>query len=176
MHGNENLYIIDSSSLIELQRRYPPDIFPTVWEHIHDLAIAGRLIAPVEVKKELLEGYDILLQWVTDHDFVFREFDDDFIVKTQEILKQFPRIADSESDKLYHADPFVVALALTMKERPQQTLIKYRICVVTNEKGKLIGNPNLHQNNMKKIPDVCTHFGIDCIDHFGMFREENWLF
>jgi len=51
---------------------------------------------------------------------------------------------------LNHADPFVDAFALTMKERPQQTLIKYRIYVVTNEKGKLIGNPNLHQDNMKR--------------------------
>jgi len=176
MHETENLYIIDSSSLIELQRRYPSDIFPSVWEHIHELAFAGRLIAPIEVKKELLEGYDILLQWVTDHDFVFKEFDDDLIVKTQEVLGQFPRIADSESDKLYHADPFVVSLALAMKKQPQQTLITYKIWVVTNEKGKLSGNPNLHPNNMKKIPDVCAHLGIDCIDHFGMFREENWLF
>lgn len=176
MHETENLYIIDTSSLIELQRRYPSDIFPSVWEHIHDLAVARRLIAPIEVKKELLEGYDILLKWVTDHDFIFREFDENIIVKTQDVLRRFPRIADSESDKLYHADPFVVALALAMKEQPQQTLIKYWICVVTEEKGKLMGTPNLHPNNMKKIPDVCSHYGINCIDHFGLFREENWLF
>ncbi len=176
MHETENLYIIDTSSLIELQRRYPSDIFPSVWEHIHDLAIAGRLIAPIEIKKELLEGYDILLQWVTDHDFIFREFDEDIIEKTQEVLSRFPRIADSESDKLFHADPFVIALALAMKEQPQQTLVKYRICVVTNEKGKLIGNPKLHPNNMKKIPDVCSHYGINSTDHLGLFREENWLF
>jgi hypothetical protein len=63
-----------------------------------------------------------------------------------------------------------------MKERPQQTLTKYRICVVTNEKGKLPGNPNLHPDNMKKIPDICSNLGLDCVDHFGMFREENWSF
>jgi hypothetical protein len=176
MSGTENLYIIDTSSLIELQRQYPPDIFPSVWEHIHDIAVSRRLVAPVEVKKELLEGYDILLQWVSDHDFIFQEVDDDLIIKTQEVLTQFPRLADAESDKLHHADPFVVALALTMRDRPQQTLTHYKICVVTNEKGKLSENPRLHPNNMKKIPDACSRLGIDSTDHFGLFREENWSF
>lgn len=176
MSGPENLYIIDTSSLIEIQRQYPSDIFPSVWSHIHELAISGRLVAPVEVKKELLEGYDLLLNWVNDHETIFLEVDEDLIVTTQEILRQFPRIADAESDKLHHADPFVVGLALQMRDQSQQKLTRYRICVVTHEKGKLADNPRLHPNNMKKIPDVCSHLGIDSMDHFGMFREENWSF
>jgi hypothetical protein len=176
MPESENLYIIDSSSMIEIQRRYPQDIFPSVWKHIHDLAMEGRLVAPVEVKKELLEGYDSLKGWIHNHEEIFREFDDDLIVRTQKILGRFPRMADSESEKLYNADPFIVALSLQMQENPQRPLISYAITVVTDEKGKLTSNPNLHENNMKKIPDICDKYGIACCDHFGMFRQEGWSF
>jgi len=50
------------------------------------------------------------------------------------------------------------------------------ITVVTDERGKLGTNPKLHENNMKKIPDVCKRYGIECTDHIGMFRKEGWLF
>jgi hypothetical protein len=176
MPESENLYIIDSSSLIEIQRRYPHDIFPSVWKHLHDLAMEGRLVAPIEVKKELLEGYDSLKGWIHNHEEIFREFDQDLIIKTQKILGRFPRMADSESEKLYNADPFIIALALQMQENPQRPLISYVITVVTDEKGKLASNPKLHEHNMKKIPDVCEKYGIACSDHFGMFRKEGWMF
>lgn len=172
----ENLYIIDSSSLIEIQRRYPVDIFPSVWKHLHDLAKEGRLVAPVEVRKELLEGYDSLKGWIHNHEEIFLEFDADLILRTQGILGRFPRMADSESEKLYNADPFIIAMALQMQENPQRSLVPHIITVVTDEKGKLGTNPKLHEKNMKKIPDVCEKLGIVCTDLFGMFRKEGWMF
>lgn len=172
----ENLYIIDTSSLIEIQRRYPQDIFPSIWKHLHDLALEGRLIAPVEVRKELLEGYDTLKGWVHAHERIFREFDGELIRITQEVLARFPRMADPESEKLYNADPFIIALALQLSKSRQQELIAHAIFVVTDEKGKLALNSKLHEKNMKKIPDVGSVFGISCIDLMGMFREEGWRF
>ena len=176
MPESENLYIIDSSSLIEIQRRYPIDIFPSVWKHLHELVMDGKLIAPVEVKKELLEGYDSLKGWIHTHEGMFRDFDDDLIIRTQSILGRFPRMADSESEKLYNADPFIIALALLLQEKPQRELVPHIITVVTDERGKLGTNPKLHENNMKKIPDVCEKYGIECMDHIGIFRKEGWMF
>lgn len=172
----ENLYIIDSSSLIEIQRHYPIDIFPSVWKHLHDLAKDGRLVAPFEVRKEILEGYDSLKSWIHNHEEIFLEFDADLILRTQRILSRFPRMADYESEKLYNADPFIIALALQMQENPQRSLVPQVITVVTDEKGKLETNPKLHEKNLKKIPDVCEKCGIVCTDHFGMFRKEGWTF
>ncbi|MBI4641979.1 MAG: DUF4411 family protein [Candidatus Tectomicrobia bacterium] len=40
------MYCIDTSSLIDLKRRYPMDIFPCVWDKLHSLAQFGRLISP----------------------------------------------------------------------------------------------------------------------------------
>jgi len=85
-------------------------------------------------------------------------------------------MADYESEKLYDADPFIIALALQRQENPQRSLVPHVIIVVTDEKGKLGTNPALHEKNMKKIPDVCEKTGIDCTDHIGMFRKEGWTF
>ena len=42
-------YVIDSSSLIELNRRYPIDIFPGLWKKVEELINKGLLISPEEV-------------------------------------------------------------------------------------------------------------------------------
>jgi len=39
-------YIIDTSSLIELSRSNPFDVYPVVWKKIEDLITTKRLIAP----------------------------------------------------------------------------------------------------------------------------------
>lgn len=59
----ENKYVIDSSSLIDLKRKYPVDVFPGVWEKIDDLIVSNRLIAPEEVFNEIENGDDELVPW-----------------------------------------------------------------------------------------------------------------
>ncbi|HEY8140896.1 MAG TPA: DUF4411 family protein [Nitrososphaera sp.] len=53
-------YVIDSSSLIELHRHNPIDVYPTVWKHIESLIRKGTLAAPKEVLYEILDGDDEL--------------------------------------------------------------------------------------------------------------------
>ena len=45
---NNNCYIIDTSSLVELNRNTPIDVFPGVWKGLKSLAKSGRLVAPRE--------------------------------------------------------------------------------------------------------------------------------
>jgi Tfp pilus assembly protein PilP len=54
------------------------------------------------------------------------------------------------------ADPFVIAKAKVLAG-----------CVVTEENYK---------PNSSKIPNVCEHFGIECLDLEGFMERENWLF
>ena len=54
------------------------------------------------------------------------------------------------------ADPFVIARAKILSA-----------CVVTQEKKT---------DNAAKIPNVCEHFGIRCIDLEGFMKKENWTF
>ncbi len=54
------------------------------------------------------------------------------------------------------ADPFVIARAKV-----------FNACVVTQEKKT---------DKAAKIPNVCDHFGIDCINIEGFMEKENWTF
>ena len=58
-----NNYIMDSSSLIELNRHNPVDIFPSLWKNMESLISKGLLVAPIEVLNEITERDDQLAKW-----------------------------------------------------------------------------------------------------------------
>jgi len=98
------------------------------------------------------------------------------IESTQNIvLKTFPKMAKEDSEKP-NADPFVVALALTIREGPQQALISFNPIILSDEKSDLVKNPKLPFSQIKKIPDVCNHFELKCINHLEMFKLEGFRF
>jgi hypothetical protein len=175
MSENPNLYIIDTSSLIQIKDHYDRRILPGIWKDLEQLIIDQRLIAPEELKKEILEGDDSLVPWVHKHARMFYP-NGDLIESTQNIvLKRFPKMAKEDSEKP-NADPFVVALALTISEDPQQALISYNPIVVSDEKSDLLKNPKLPPSQVKKIPDVCGYFRLECINHLEMFKLEGFRF
>lgn len=55
------VYCIDTSALIDLNRMYSRDIFPTLWRRLGDLVKSGRLFAPLEVLREVEKGDDELV-------------------------------------------------------------------------------------------------------------------
>jgi hypothetical protein len=150
-------YCIDTSALIDLWRRlYPPDIFPSLWKEIDKLYAQGELIAPREVLKELEQKDDELLKWASKHRKMFKKLDYDQVNKVRNILSRFQNLVDVNKT-IPEADPFVIALALSKG----WTLI-------TSEKLGSSGHP--------KIPDVCTHYGVKCINLIEFFREQKWEF
>ena len=61
-----NVYVIDSSSLIELNKHNAMDVFVSVWDNISQLIKNDRLVAPKEVFNEI-KNYDDTL---TDIDYL----------------------------------------------------------------------------------------------------------
>jgi len=68
-----NFYVIDSSSLIELNRRYPIDVFPTLWKNMDKLIEKGFLISHKEVLKEISVMDDSLKKWAKKQKKFFKE-------------------------------------------------------------------------------------------------------
>jgi len=161
-------YVIDSSSLIELNRRYPPDRFPSLWKKIESLIKEGLIIAPEEVRKEILRGDDTLKRWVIDQKKLFKPLSPAQMGIVKEILRKYPAIAKSDSETPV-ADPFVIALAVEMQKDPQTHLAPVR-------KGRIIVTEERLRGLKVKIPLVCQDYGINCIDLLGLCREEGWTF
>lgn len=160
-----NVYIIDSSSLIELNRHNAMDVYVTVWKNISKLISNKRLVAPKEVLKEISDSDDVLAKWAKEQKKLFVEPNDRQIRIVQDILKKYPSLVNV--DAKHSADPWVIALAIEMSNDPQQKLFEVKRIVVTEEKlrGKRV-----------RIPYVCQEKEIESIDIVEMFRTEGWKF
>ena len=49
-----NVYVMDASSLIRINRENPRDIFEKVWKRLEQLVKGGGLISPKEVLDEIM--------------------------------------------------------------------------------------------------------------------------
>ncbi len=162
------IYVIDSSSLIDFNKRYPMDVFPKLWGKVELLIKKGFLVSPKEVLKEISRRDDTLKDWAKKQKKMFKELDAIQIEIVRKILAKYPSLAKPDKDGP-QADPFVIALAMALDKDPQQTLfpvIRKRI-IVTEEQLR---------GNMEKIPYVCQDYKIDCINVLEMFRTEGWKF
>jgi len=168
------LYIVDTSFLIEVHKRYPEKMLPGIWKDIKALIHDGRIVAPEYVKSEINRQDDDLKDWVNDHSEMFESIGPELWETTGVVVKKFKRTAQASSQKPDHADPFVIGLA--MKLVKQSRFEPRTVVVVAEEKSKLVGNPGLRDAEIEKIPDVCVKLGIPCLSHLEMFKREGFRF
>lgn len=168
------LYVVDTSFLIEVHRRYPEKMLPGIWMDIEALIRVGRIVAPEYVKSEINRQDDDLKDWVNNHNEMFESIGMELLATTGVVVNRFPRTAHAMSLKPDHADPFVVGLALKLAK--QSCFEPRTVVVVAEEKSKLDGNPDLRDAEIEKIPDVCQKCGIACIGHLEMFKQEGFRF
>ncbi len=160
-----NHYIIDTSSLVKLNRENPLDVYPSVWKKLETLATADRLIAPREVFNEINQNDDQLGNWAKKQRKMFKQPTSRQIELVQQILKNHPALIDA--DRKYDADPWVIALAIEMSTNSQTTLFQIKRIVVTEEKLR---------GNKENIPFISNEMSIEAIDVITMFRTEGWKF
>jgi rRNA maturation endonuclease Nob1 len=160
-----NIYIVDTSSLVKLNRNNPIDVFPSIWNKLKLLSDNNRLMAPKEVFNEIKQNDDMLSKWAKQQKKMFKEPTQGQIIIVQKILREYPALIDAE--RKYDADPWVIALAIEMNSNQQMTLFTIKRIVVTEEKLR---------GNQIKIPFVCNQKSIEAIDIVELFRTEGWKF
>ncbi len=156
-------YVIDTSSLIDLNRYNPIDLFPSVWNKIEHLVKTGQLVSHIEVFKELSRKDDLLFKWAKKHKDMFKHYTKRQVEIVQKILKKYPSIINLKRE--YSADPWIIALAVELNE--QKTLVKVKWLVVTEEQLK---------GNRVKIPLICKEYDIEYLKIFDLFRRKGWRF
>jgi len=155
------LYVFDTSSFRVL-RHYFPERFPTFWRRFQTLVDQGIITSVREVDTELkAQVYeDWLLEWVKSNRNIFKTPSanvTEFVPKIFEI-EHFQQLIP-ERDRLKGkpvADPWVIAHAQV-----------HRGHVVTEEQFK---------PNAAKIPNVCKHFNVPCLNLEGFLQEQGWVF
>ena len=155
------IYVFNSSALIDLFRHYYSERFPSLWENFDALLLEQRIISVREVGKELEERDDKLSEWVKNHRKYFLTPVIDELNFVTEIFKiphfqTLVRKKEQLGGKRV-ADPFVIAKAKAQEDG----------CVVTQEVKK---------PNAARIPNVCDHFDIPCLNLETFMESENWSF
>lgn len=154
------IYFIDTSELINLNKRYPRDIFPNLWVSIENLISKGRILAPKEVLVEIQHGDDELVEWCRKHKKMFR--DTDALIDTvQKIISEHPTLINPNAED-ESADPYIIALAMSYKHGVSGMIP----IIITDEKV----------NSKSHIPHVAHVNGIDACKLMGMFQREDWKF
>ena len=145
-------YVFDTNIFINLQRRQPIDVYPSVWEKISELMEEGVITSSQEVYEEILVGGDDLTNWAKLRSKYFLPTDEETQVAVREILSQHRGLVEGGKQK-NNADPFVIAIA------------QIKGCTVVSEENRT------NNFNSPKIPDVCSYLGLTCINFVAFSRE-----
>jgi|SRR6266850_4920852 len=131
MTGRSEIYVIDTSSILQVRRTVPKTHLAEVLERLDALVEVGAVVYPTEVVKEL-ERFsnpdpttpDRPLEWVQKNEAKATRFGHQFET-LKEILKhsQVRRVVDPDKAGVEEADPYVLALAVHLKATYDVTVL-----------------------------------------------------
>jgi len=160
---NTYIYCFDTSSVIELNRKFFQKKSLDVIQNIEALINSGRLIIHEIVVKEIRSGKDDIIKWVNKNPIAVRKIDQDQWNLAQRIIQNHQSWFPSSKEEF--ADPWVIALAAIENDRNKDTLFNY-VCVVVAEESQ--------KKERLKMRTICQEYSIECINLEEMFRRENW--
>lgn len=151
-------FLLDANTLIEAKNRYYQMRFcPAYWTWLTRTKDAGRLASVESVGTELRRGNDELAQWAaTQADLFLPESDEATQVAFGEIAGHVAGRATTMKpgaldEFLGGADPWLIAKARVTGQT-----------VVTHERLDTVSRRKF------LIPNVCLHYGVECINTFDM--------
>lgn len=164
------IYVFDTSSIRALQHFYPR-VFKSIWDGLDVLVQQELLTSTREVFNEL-ERQAIsaeVLQWSKDNKQIFTTPNNSELqfVATIFQVNHFQSLIGKQQQLKGTpvADPFVIAKA------------KIANATVVTEEGWLRPNNTLTPKpNAAKMPNVCAHFNVPCVDLEGFMRQQEWTF
>jgi hypothetical protein len=159
MNDMRRCYSADTSALIDgLERYYPEEHFPGLWERVDELVGEGRLIISEEVWEEAQSKDAVVKAWCEPRkDAIVVPTDATVVQEVQRVLTGHERLVMNLKGR-NRADPFVIAVA------------SIRGAVVVTGEG------SDGTESRPKIPLVCAHLGIECIRFLDVIRLEGWTF
>lgn len=153
------MHIFDTNSLRKLNS-FSKAVFPSLWEKVADAIDDETIVSTREVLREIAERDDELHEWCKFHSGMFPppEASEAKFAGAILIHPKFEAHIPKTilTSKRPFADPYVIARASTVSG-----------IVVTEEK---------HKPTSAKIPTICEHFGIACMDLDAFMISQGWEF
>jgi len=154
------MYVIDTSVVSALHRNYYRSRFVTLWKLFDEMVASGGFTSTREALRELEDHGGGAYDWAQRNPALFSipgAKEGAFVAKIYSV----PHFqANMEKQKLLrggrNADPFLIARAAMTSST-----------MLTMEQLK---------TNAAKIPNICQHFGVPCMDLEGFMEKEGWTF
>lgn len=154
-------YIFDTGSISKLKHYYP-NVFKSIWLGLDGLVASGDLISTREVWNELQLGVPNpnVQAWIQANKHIFQVPQAAELQVVAQILAipHFQALIGTKQqlNGTPVADPFVIALAKIQNGT-----------VVTEEELK---------PNAAKVPNVCQHFKVPCMNLEQFMQVQGWSF
>lgn len=144
-------YCLDANAFIEPWNKYfSIQRCADYWEILNDLGVKGIVFCPDQVKREIDKADDGLKEWLNSKPYFIRAETEEVQKNVRKILAQFPQLISVGANRSM-ADPWVVAHAMS----DSAIVVSKEYAINTTQKISRV-----------KIPDVCSHFKITCINDF----------
>lgn len=163
-------YVFDTNVFSAILKNYYKSRFPSFWKIFDEYVNSEKIISVKEVYNELKvqfkpttknkEIYESEWDWIKNNKGIFKEATNEEtnfvrqIVNNEKFKGQITRKQTLIGKPI--ADPLIIAEAKNISG-----------CVVTTEKFK---------PNSIKIPNICNHYNIDCINFEQFMEREDWKF
>mgnify|MGYP001769577595 CR=1 FL=1 len=168
MKLRENVYCMDSSALITINRYYPKTVFPDLWAHLEDLFRNIKIYSHEMVYDELVPASgpsDEIGRLISRHKSSFKAITNRQGQLALQILSNFPKLIDPRA-KRDQADPWIIALVIEKMEQENLFGQNSAYIIVSAESEK----------SESKIPAVCKHYQIRHFNLFQFFEDNGWEF
>lgn len=154
------MYVIDTSVISALHRNYYRNRFVTLWERFDAMVADGKFTSTREALRELEDRGGDSFDWAQNNAGLFTTPDakEGAFVAGIYAVEHFQ--ANIEKQKILrggrNADPFLIARAASV--------------------GATVLSMEQFKPNAAKIPNICEHFNVPCLDLRGFMEKEDWVF
>lgn len=162
------IYCVDTSAFITMHRFYPSRIIPDLWLHLGDLFNQKKILSHQIVFDEIVPktgNKDKLAQWLTNYRANFISTSQRQLELVPDILSNFPKLIDAESEK-DQADPWLVAMLIEIMERDGMFGDQSNYVMVTTES----------ERRTTGLPAACKHYDIKHLNLFEFFEANEFQF
>jgi len=169
-HKDDNIYCVDTSALITMQRYYPIRMLPDLWKQLEELLQNNKITSHDFVYDEIVPTdkkatKDDLATLISKYKNNFKPISKRQAQLVPQIISLFPHLIDPRSKK-DQADPWIIAMVVEMMEEVNLFEQDSDFVIVSTESEK----------SSNKIPAVCKHYCVRHMNLFEFFEDNDWQF
>jgi hypothetical protein len=151
-----------------MHRFYPLRIIPDLWTHLEELFTKKKILAHQIVFDEIVPKSgkkDELAKWLTGFRANFISTSQRQLELVPDVLSNFPKLIDPESEK-DQADPWMVAMLVEIMEQDGMFGDQSDYVMVTTESEK----------RSTRLPAACKRYNIRHMNLFEFFEANEFEF